>query len=431
MRKANTVAWVLGLTLAAVTQPAWTQQKPSSKPNPAVQVSCDLACNWQLDGQAMGSLDAGESKTAPAAAGQHRFAAVTTDGLDKAEKALMIRAAGPVTVALKLRPVRNARYQAARVELRKPATNPRIVVRIAVPPSAAASLAVNPRRNKIYVSGGASDSQQVAEIDGATFALTMMGTGSGASVDTATNNVWAAGVYDGTALVYDGTTRKLIRTVRLGACPVGTAYDPVNKRAWVGAQCGFNNDPTWAVNGSTYEVEAGPMGSGGVYWGNPIVNPLTGRAYLGATNNGPPASLSIDPAYNFKQTVNTFGNVGAVDTVSRLLFAVPAENATELQILGGGPGPEAIVRTVHLPFSANAGALDVDPAAGRLFASNAAGNSIEVLNETTDASLATIALGAGNSAERLAVDPSRHLLYALVQTANGAQLFIIQEGSAK
>jgi DNA-binding beta-propeller fold protein YncE len=431
MRKANTVAWALGLTLAAVTQPAWTQQNPSSRSNPAVQVSCDLACNWLLDGQAMGSLGAGESRPAPAAAGQHWLAAVTTDGLDKVEKALMIKAAGQVTVAFKLLPVRNARYEAARMDLRKPTTNPRIVVRIAVPANAAASLVVNPRRNKIYVSGGASDGQQVVEIDGTMFALTVLGAGSGASVDTATNHVWAAGVYGGTALVYDGSTRKLIHTVRLGACPVGTAYDPVNKRAWVGAQCSGGNDPTWAVNGGTYEVEAGPFGSGGVYWGNPIVNPLTGRAYFGATNNGPPASLCIDPAYNFKQTTKPFGNVGAVDTVNRLLFAVPAQNATELQILGGGPGPEAIVRTVSLPFSASAGGLDVDPAAGRLYASNAAGNSIEVLNEATGASLATIALGAGNSAQRLAADPTRHLLYALVLTANGAQLFVIQEGSAK
>jgi len=205
----------------------------------------------------------------------------------------------------------------------------------------------------------------------------------------------------------------------------------VNKRAWVGAQCGRNNDPTWAVSGSTYEVEAGPIGSGGVYWGNPIVNPLTGRAYFGASNDGPPASLSIDPAYNFTQTTKSFGNVGAVDTANRLLFAIPARSATELQVLNGGPGPEAIVRTFNLSFPANAGALDVNPAAGRIYAANATGNSIEVLNEITGASIATIALGAGNSPQRLVVDPSHHLLYSLVQTANGAQLFVIQEGSAK
>ena len=425
MRRVNAIAWLVGITLAGATQLVW------AKPDPAVKVSCDLACNWQLDGQSMGSLPAGEPAIVPVTTGQHQLDAATFDGLDKVEKQVIIRTAVQTSVAFKLLPVRNVRYEAARMELRKPANNPRIVVRIAVPANAAASLAVNPRRNKIYVSGGASDGQQVAEIDGATFALTVLGAGSGASVDTSTNRVWAAGVYDGTAVVYDGTTRKLIQTVRLGACPVGTAYDPVNKRAWVGAQCGSDNDATWAVNGSTYEVEAGPIGSGGVYWGNPIVNSLTGRAYFGATYNGPPASLSIDPGYNFAQTTKSFGNVGAVDTVNHRLFAVPAQNPTELQILSGGPGPETIVRTVSLSFSASAGGLDVDPAAGRLYFSNAAGNSIEVLNETTGASLATIALGAGNSAQRVAADTSRHLLYALVQTASGAQLFVIQEGSAR
>jgi hypothetical protein len=311
------------------------------------------------------------------------------------------------------------------------AAQPRILKQVPVPASAAQVVAVNTTLNKIYVSGGASANQQVAEIDGVTYALTILGAGSGASVDLTTNRVWAAGVYDGSVLVYDGLSRQLIQTVRLLACPVGTGFDSRNGRAWVGAQCGNGNDPTFAVDGRTYQMEGGPVGSGGVYWGNPIANPATGRAYFGATNNGPPASLSIDPQNTLVQTVKTFGSVGAVDEVHNLLFAVPSASSTQLQIVTDGPGPKTIVRTVNLRFTANAGALAVNPGLGRLYAGNSQGNSIEVLSEKTGARLKSIALGAGNSVIRMAADPRRNRLYALVQTANGAQLFVIQDKGAK
>jgi hypothetical protein len=292
-------------------------------------------------------------------------------------------------------------------------------------------VAVDPALNRIYVSGGASANQQVAQISGAVYSVSILGPGSCASVDPATNYVWAAGVYDGSVLVYDGVTLELIRRVRLAGCPVGAGFDSRNARAWVGAQCGNGNDPTFAVNGRTYQVEAGPIGSGGVYWGSPIANPATGRAYFGATTTGPPASLSIDPQNNFAQTVKAFGSVGAVDEINNLLFAVPSGSSTQLQIVTDGPGPETNVRSVNLRFTANAGALAVNPGLGCLYAGNNQENSIEVLSEKTGAPLRRIALGAGNNVIRMAVDSKRNLLYALVQTANGTQLFVIQDAAAR
>jgi DNA-binding beta-propeller fold protein YncE len=303
----------------------------------------------------------------------------------------------------------------------------RILKQVAVPASAAQCVAVNPALNRIYVSGGASANQQVAEVSGVTYAITVLGPGSCASVDPETGNVWAAGVYEGSVLVYDGVTIELIRKVPLAGCPVGTGYDLQHARAWVGAQCGAGSDPTFAVNGRTYQVEAGPIRSGGVYWGSPIINPATGKAYFGATTNGPPMSLSIDPQSNFAQTLKPFGSVGAVDPVNSLLFAVPSGSGSQLQIVTDGPGPEPVVRSISLPFTANAGALAVNPALGRLYAANSSGNTIEVLNEKTGAPIETIALGAGNSAFRLAVDPKQHRVYALVQTASGTQLFVIRD----
>jgi hypothetical protein len=306
---------------------------------------------------------------------------------------------------------------------------PKILNRVAVPASAAQCVAVNPNLNKVYVSGGASASQQLVEINGATYEQIVVGAGSCASVDTATDRVWAAGVYDGSALVYDGSTRALLQTVHLGGCPVSTEYDSRNGRAWAGAQCGNGSDPTFAVNGRTFKIEAGPIGSGGVYWGSPIANPATGRVYFGATTTGPPASLSIDPSRGFVQIGETFGSVLAVDPVHNLLFALPSGGGMQLQIVSAGPGAESIVRTIDLPFTA--GALAVNSALRHLYVGNSPGNSIELLNETTGARLASIPLGPGSSVIRMAADTRRNRLYALVQTANGTQLVVIQDAAAR
>jgi DNA-binding beta-propeller fold protein YncE len=256
-----------------------------------------------------------------------------------------------------------------------------------------------------------------------------MGTGSCASVDTATNHVWAAGVYDGSALVYDGSTRGLIQTVHLGGCPVSTGYDSKNGRAWVGAQCGTNNDPLFAVDGRTYQVQSDPIGSGGVFSVGPIVNPATGRAYFGAGSHGGLTSLGVDPGQQFALTPKSFGSVGAVDPVNNRLFALPSGSETQLQIISAGPGAETIVHTVNLPFTA--GALAFNPALGHLYVSNSQSNSIEVLNETTGAPLASILLGAGNTVIRMAIDTRHNKLYALAQTANGTQLVVIQDAAAE
>lgn len=72
-----------------------------------------------------------------------------------------------------------------------------IIAQVPIPSNASEVVDVNETLNKIYVSGGASGGQQTAVIDGNTFALNVVGSGSSASVDTATNRYWAAGVYDG------------------------------------------------------------------------------------------------------------------------------------------------------------------------------------------------------------------------------------------
>jgi hypothetical protein len=83
------------------------------KPKPAtLLVTCDLACNWKLDGGSRGAIAAGESATAPLSLGQHLVDAATQDGLDKVENEVEIKAAGQTVVHLALQPVHDARLKA-------------------------------------------------------------------------------------------------------------------------------------------------------------------------------------------------------------------------------------------------------------------------------------------------------------------------------
>jgi hypothetical protein len=90
--------------------------KPKPKPPPPASatllVTCDLACNWKLDGEAKGSIDAGGSKKVSVSLGQHLVDATTQDGLDKIEQQIDVKSAEQTVVRIQLQPVQDARLKA-------------------------------------------------------------------------------------------------------------------------------------------------------------------------------------------------------------------------------------------------------------------------------------------------------------------------------
>jgi len=92
-----------------ILRPKTTPAKPAA---PMLQVSCDLACNWTLDGTAKGHIDAGASVKTKITTGQHTVTAETDDTLDKAEYEISIKAAGLTSQAFALQAVRDARLKA-------------------------------------------------------------------------------------------------------------------------------------------------------------------------------------------------------------------------------------------------------------------------------------------------------------------------------
>jgi hypothetical protein len=127
MRRIEFARWALTAVFAIAAASASAQQdegpptlKPKPKPKPApatLLVMCDLACNWKLDGEAKGHIDAGGAAKAPAELGQHIVNAATEDGLDHVEQIAKVEEKGQTVLVIKLIPVRDSRLkveQAAR-----------------------------------------------------------------------------------------------------------------------------------------------------------------------------------------------------------------------------------------------------------------------------------------------------------------------------
>ena len=108
MRGSKFAGWALAFVIAAVAASAPAQQdegppiiqptnptkpKPPKPPRPAgatLQVTCDMACNWKLDGEVKAPIDDGKLRKVPVSLGQHLVDATTEDGLDKVEKAIEV-----------------------------------------------------------------------------------------------------------------------------------------------------------------------------------------------------------------------------------------------------------------------------------------------------------------------------------------------------
>lgn len=92
--------------------PILRPNKPMAKQEgPTLLVLCDLACDWKLDGEAKGHIDAGGSARAKVELGQHFVVALTDDGLDRYETELNMNSIEQTIVRAKLAPIRSTRLQ--------------------------------------------------------------------------------------------------------------------------------------------------------------------------------------------------------------------------------------------------------------------------------------------------------------------------------
>lgn len=108
--------WFMLLVLGAIQVAAQQDEGPILRPKTPAQatllVMCDLACNWKLDGEAKGSIEAGGSAKVKVQFGQHMVVATTEDGLDQAQQIIKVHEKEQTVVSIELKPVRDARLEA-------------------------------------------------------------------------------------------------------------------------------------------------------------------------------------------------------------------------------------------------------------------------------------------------------------------------------
>lgn len=116
----------MATALMTATLPALAQQdegpilrpkQPKQQPKPAVSatllVMCDLTCNWKLDGEDKGRIEAGGSVKAKVEAGQHMVVAATEDGADQVQQLCQVKSVEQTVVSIELQPLRDARSKTA------------------------------------------------------------------------------------------------------------------------------------------------------------------------------------------------------------------------------------------------------------------------------------------------------------------------------
>jgi len=79
---------------------------------PTLLVMCDLVCDWKLDGEVKGHIDAGGSAKVKVEPGQHMVEASTEDGADQIKQPSTVKPAGQTMVNFELQPIRDVRLNA-------------------------------------------------------------------------------------------------------------------------------------------------------------------------------------------------------------------------------------------------------------------------------------------------------------------------------
>ena len=297
-----------------------------------------------------------------------------------------------------------------------------IVTNLSIPSYTAASIAVNPAQNKIYLSGGFSSAQPIIVVNGATFGQTSVGNGMGADVDVTNNNYWSGGCYSDNVTAWNSANTALSSPSTGCGCACFTSVDATHRRVWVGAQC---CDSIYVFNADTYALVAGPISPNGV-GGTVLANPATGRAYFTSSAG----SQRVNPS-TFAVTANTFSSVFSVNASANLLYATP--DGMNIQIINGAPDPEVVLTNITMPFPFGGGEYMrycVNPVLNRIYIGCSTNGTVAILNATTGQTIKTFSLGAGvTGVVTIAVDSTRNMVYAIAYQGSSVFLYVVQDST--
>ena len=107
------VAGVVALCGHAQDGPVYKPHQQPAKPKPTASstllVSCDLACEWTLDGKPQSAIAANTTVSIAVPRTDHLLIVSTTDGLDTVRKLVKVSTPGQTVLLIELQPVRDKR----------------------------------------------------------------------------------------------------------------------------------------------------------------------------------------------------------------------------------------------------------------------------------------------------------------------------------
>jgi preprotein translocase subunit SecG len=103
------ISVIIVLSRASQTPAESSQQQQKPPSLPTLLVSCDLSCDWTLDGNQQGHIEENQTTVISLPLGRHLIVANSTDGIAHSEKTVDVRSVAPTTLNFTLAPIRSAR----------------------------------------------------------------------------------------------------------------------------------------------------------------------------------------------------------------------------------------------------------------------------------------------------------------------------------
>lgn len=302
--------------------------------------------------------------------------------------------------------------------------------------SEARGIAVNSTTGRAYVAIGtswANSSYQVRVLAGTTVVADIpVGAGDFSTgpthmaVNAATNRAYVTHTGSAFATAVNGGTNSVIGTVATGAYPEGIVTNPLTNRLYIAnTNSGNVSVIDTAADANTPLATIGiPSAGAGVTNLYLAIAPAASRLWVTAPGLGKifvvdTTSHAIVGTF-FVSAGHSGGPVNAVvDPASNKLY-VTRSGLSEILVLNGSTG----ATVASIPVGVPANGIAINPTLGRVYATT--GPNLTVINTTSDAIVATAALGAPASGS-VAADTSSGRIYV---STSGSQVVVLQDGAA-
>jgi uncharacterized protein len=259
-------------------------------------------------------------------------------------------------------------------------------------------IALNPETHKVYAVNTSAGTVSVLGSDGRSPAEIEVGAEPVAiAVNPVKNRIYVSDSGSSDVTVIDGSIDKVVATVKVGDLPYVIAANPITNKVYVSKT--FSNSMT-VIDGTTNATSTLKVG---VQADAIAVNPRANQIYLISYESN---DVTVLDGANDSATKVAAGNHLwgiAVNPATNKVYLANS-GISKVTVLDRKTNATTLVSTGDIPC-----ALAVDSSIGRVYAANYGSNSVTVIDGKSDSFLTTIKVGARPQA--IAVDSNNHRVY--------------------